>query len=239
MSDPKSDAKTEQAASAAKAADSAAEAAAKEADAASASTGKEATDEGGMKLEAFDDAAAMAAADQAVEEGFDTLKAELDEVRGQLMRAAADVQNTRRRAERDRREAELYGGTKLARDVLTVYDNLAKALGMVTDDMRSQHSAFIEGLELVQRELLIAFGKHQIKPVDPAKGEKFDPNLHQAMFESPVGEPGTVVEVMQQGFTISERLLRPAMVGVASATAKPAEGDASGATAEKDKTGAA
>lgn len=175
-----------------------------------------------VTLESFDGVAdeAEGIADPKDQE-IERLQAEIDEIKDKLIRAAADVQNTRKRAERDRREAEQFGGVKLARDVLGVYDNLTKALSLVTDDLRSKEAAFVEGIELTQRELVQSFAKHKIEHVAPAKGEKFDPHLHQAMFEAPFGEPGTVVEVIQEGFTLSERLLRPALVGVASASAQP------------------
>ena len=91
------------------------------------------------------------------------------------------------------------------------------------DAQREQAKGFIEGVELTQRELLNAFAKHKIEKITPAVGEKFDPNRHQAMFEAPIpgAEPGTVIEVMQAGFTIADRLLRPALVGVARAAPQP------------------
>lgn len=151
------------------------------------------------------------------------LEAEAAELRDKWTRALAEAENVRRRAERDRRDAEAYGGTRLARDILSVWDNLERAMKAADDELRSQHGAFIEGVELTQRELLNAFGKHKIEKVTPAKGEKFDPNRHQAMFEVPVpgAEPGTVVETLQDGFVIADRLLRPALVGVASAASAP------------------
>lgn len=147
------------------------------------------------------------------------LTAERDELKDKLMRALAEAENTRRRAERDRKDAEAYGGTKLARDLLSVHDNMERALAAADDDMRAVAGSLIEGVELTQKDLLNAFSKHKIEMVAPERGEKFDPNLHQAMFEAPVpgAENGTVIEVMQAGFTISGRLLRPALVGVAKA----------------------
>ncbi len=142
-----------------------------------------------------------------------------DEFKKQLAYALAEIENQRKRAERDRRDAETYGGTRLARDLLSVHDNLARAMGAASDAVKAADPAFFEGLEITQRELLNAFHKHKIEKVAPAPGEKFDANLHQAMFEAPVpgGEPGAIIEVMQAGFTIAGRLLRPAMVGVAKA----------------------
>ena len=174
-------------------------------------------------------------------EGFDTgpdpelriaeLEAERDELKKRLMYALADIENVRKRAERDRRDAETYGGTKLARDLLSVHDNLARALDSADDSLRAQAQAFFDGLDLTQRELLQAFAKHKIEKVAPKPGDRFDANLHQAMFEAPVAgaEPGAIIEVMQAGFTIAGRLLRPAMVGVArAAPAAPQNGDAQG-----------
>jgi molecular chaperone GrpE len=179
-------------------------------------------------------AAETAAPDQAAEPAFEALggnpedalalqiaelEAERDELKKRLMYALADTENLRKRAERDRRDAETYGGTRLARDLLSVHDSLARAMDTLDDALRAQAPAFFEGLELTQRELLNAFAKHRIEKVLPEKGAVFDPNLHQAMFEVPVpGTPsGTVIEVMQAGFTIAGRLLRPAMVGVSKA----------------------
>jgi len=163
-------------------------------------------------------------ADAVAEEVTAQLEAENAELRDRLLRALAETENVRRRAERDRKDAEAYGGTRLARDLLAVYDNLDRALAHIDDTVRAQAGSFIEGVELTQRELLNAFSKHKIEKVTPAPGEKFDPHVHQAMFEAPIpgAEPGTVIEVMQAGFTISGRLLRPAMVGVARAAPQPA-----------------
>ncbi|QIE57962.1 nucleotide exchange factor GrpE [Pikeienuella piscinae] len=156
------------------------------------------------------------------------LTAERDELREKLMRALAEAENIRRRAERDRKDAEAFGGAKLARDLLSVHDNLARALAAADDKAREQAAGLIEGVELTQRELLAAFAKHRIEVVEPEIGEKFNPNLHQAMFEAevPGAPPGGVIEVMQSGFTIASRLLRPAMVGVAKApeNGAPAQG---------------
>jgi len=151
------------------------------------------------------------------------LEAECIELRDKLLRALAESENIRRRAERDRKDAETYGGTRLARDLLAVHDNLDRALSHMDDAQREQAKGFIEGVELTQRELLGAFAKHRIEKVSPGLGEKFDPHFHQAMFEAPIpgAETGTVIEVMQAGFTIAGRLLRPALVGVARAAAKP------------------
>ncbi len=153
--------------------------------------------------------------------------AERDELRERLMRALAETENVRKRAERDVKDAQSYAGTKLARDILGVYDNLGRALEAADEEARKAAGPVIEGIELTRSELLGAFKKHQIDPVEPEIGAKFDPKLHQAMFEAPVegAAAGTVIQVMAQGFTIAGRLLRPAMVGVAAATpVKPGEG---------------
>ena len=146
------------------------------------------------------------------------LTAERDELRDKFMRALADAENARKRSERDRREAENYGGSKLARDMLPVYDNLNRALEAVPEDMRNQAGGLIEGVQLTMRELLNIFQKHGIKKVTPEVGDRFDPQMHEAMFEAPV--PGTkagdIIQVMGEGFMLHDRLLRPAQVGVSS-----------------------
>ena len=146
------------------------------------------------------------------------LRAERDDFRDRFMRALADAENARKRSERDRREAEQYGGSKLARDLLPVYDNLRRALDAANDQTRAEAGGFIEGVELTLRELLSVMTKHHVTPVIPDIGERFDPQLHQAMFEAPV--PGTksgqIIQVMTEGFLLHDRLLRPAQVGVSS-----------------------
>ncbi len=146
------------------------------------------------------------------------LKAEVAELKDRVLRALADAENIRKRAERDRRDAEVFGSTRFARDLLPVYDNFARALDSATDEARAAAPGLLEGIELTQRALLSAFEKNKILPVEPAVGDRFDANLHQAMFEAPA--PGTkagdVIQVLGQGFTIGDRLLRPAQVGVSS-----------------------
>jgi molecular chaperone GrpE len=163
------------------------------------------------------------------------LEAEAAELRDKWTRALAEAENVRRRAERDRRDAEAYGGTRLARDILSVWDNLERAMKAADEALKTQHGPFFEGVELTQRELLNAFAKHRIEKVTPAKGERFDPNRHQAMFEAPVpgAEPGTVIETLQDGFVIADRLLRPALVGVAAAGA-PAAAEPAPAAPDRD-----
>ncbi|MGB8622935.1 MAG: nucleotide exchange factor GrpE [Paracoccaceae bacterium] len=154
-------------------------------------------------------------------DAVETLRAERDDMRDRFMRALADAENARKRGERDRREAEQYGGSKLARDLLPVFDNLSRALGSATDEQRAANKALIEGVELTLRELLSVFGKHGIERVSPAIGDTFDPQRHQAMFEAPVPDTkaGDIIEVMADGFMLHDRLLRPAQVGVSSTPA--------------------
>jgi molecular chaperone GrpE len=168
----------------------------------------------------------------------EALRAEVQELKDRLLRALAEAENIRKRADRDRRDAETYGITRFARDILSVHDNFERALKAATDEARAVAGPLIEGVELTQKELLNAFARNGIKPVTPAKGDRFDPRLHQAMFEAsaPGTSAGEIIEVMGGGFTIGERLLRPAQVGVsAGAPPKPAteqgadDGDGDGA----------
>ena len=159
--------------------------------------------------------------DTIVDGELEALRAERDELRDKFMRVLADAENSRKRAERDRKEAEMYGGTRLARDLLPVYDNLNRAIQAIPEESRAASAALIEGVELTLRELTNVMTKHGVTPVSPAVGEQFDPQLHQAMFEAPL--PGTkagqIIQVMTEGFLLHDRLLRPAQVGVSSNTA--------------------
>lgn len=154
--------------------------------------------------------------DEALE--LDQLKAERDQLKDRFMRALADAENARKRSDKDRREAENYGGSKLARDMLPVYDNMKRALETITDEQRAVAGPLLEGIELTMRELLSVFKKHGIELIMPEVGERFDPTHHQAMFEAPV--PGTkagdIIQVAAEGFMLHDRLLRPAQVGVSS-----------------------
>ena len=149
---------------------------------------------------------------------MEALRAERDEMRDRFMRALADAENIRKRGERDRREAEQYGGSKLARDMLPVYDNLKRVLDAATEEQREAAKALIEGVELTMKELISILGKHGVQAVAPEVGETFDPQLHQAMFEAPVPgtKAGAIIQVMTEGFLLHDRLLRPAQVGVSS-----------------------
>ena len=149
---------------------------------------------------------------------LDALRAERDDLKDKWMRALADAENARERGDRDRREAENYGGSKLARDLLPVYDNLKRAVDAVTEEQRSVASGLIEGVELTMRELLNVFTKHGITLISPEVGDKFDPKLHEAMFEAPLPDTkaGDIIQVSGEGFMLHDRLLRPAKVGVSS-----------------------
>lgn len=143
------------------------------------------------------------------------LTAERDELRDRFMRALADAENARKRAEKDRREAENYGGSRLARDLLPVYDALTRAIEAAD---RAVAPELVEGVELTLRELQNVFSRHGIQVIAPGIGDRFDPQLHEAMFEAPV--PGTragdIIQVMANGFMLHDRLLRAAQVGVSS-----------------------
>lgn len=154
--------------------------------------------------------------DDAIE--LDSVRAERDEMKDRLLRALAENENFRKRAERDRRDAELYGGVRLARDLLSVYDNLGRALEIMTDELRKSEPGLSEGIELTQKDLLAVFQKHKIEKIEPVIGEKFDAKLHQAMFEAPVPDyvAGAIIQILAPGFMIGERLLRAAQVGISS-----------------------
>ena len=152
------------------------------------------------------------------ENNLDLLAEEVSDLKDKLIRSLADKENLRKRAEKERKEAEIYGGTKLARDLLSVYDNMGRALENIDENLKEQAKPLIEGIELTQRELISVFKKHKIEKIEPEIGEKFDPKWHQAMFESPIPDTkkGEIVQIMVNGFRISERLLRAAQVGVSS-----------------------
>ncbi len=154
------------------------------------------------------------------------LKAEVAELKDRLLRALAESENTRRRSEREKTDASLYAVTKFARDMLAVADNLGRALEAFPPDARANASAQIkgvlEGIEATQRNLQSTLERHGVRMID-ATGARFDPNLHQAIAEVPGdGKPaGAIVSVVQTGYVIGDRLLRPAMVTVANAASGP------------------
>jgi len=155
------------------------------------------------------------------------LSAENAELKDRHLRVLAEMENLRRRTEREVADARAYGVTNLARDLLTVADNLARALESLPAEAHDASDAalktLIEGVELTERELQTALGRHGVTRLSP-QGEKFDPNFHQAMYEvpDPSVPAGTVTEVVQSGWKIGERVLRPALVGVAKGGPKVA-----------------
>lgn len=148
------------------------------------------------------------------------LQAENADLRDRFVRLAADMDNLRRRTERELKDAKVYGVTSFARDMLGVSDNLRRALDAVPAEMRAAADAslttLLEGVEMTERSMLSTLERHGVKKIEP-EGEKFDPNFHQAMFEvpNPAVPNNTVVQVVQDGYKIGDRVLRPAMVGVA------------------------
>ena len=152
------------------------------------------------------------------------------QLKDHLLRALAETENVRRRARKDITDASRYGIANFARDMLSVSDNMARALDSIPDDAREESdivNAIAEGVEMTAREMASALERHGIQQVSPL-GEKFDYNLHQAMFEAKdSGQPdGTIVNVVQAGYMIGERLLRPAMVGVAKGDGAAPSNDA-------------
>lgn len=156
--------------------------------------------------------------DPEIAKEFEALKAEAEAQKDRAMRALAEVENVRKRLERSRDEEKQYAVTRFARDLLTVADNLTRALAAMPAEARADETLkpVLDGVEATARELQSVFGRHGIKIIQAA-GAKFDPNLHQAIAEVPANgaEPGTVINVVQPGYVIGERLLRAAMVTVA------------------------
>ena len=152
------------------------------------------------------------------EKTLEELKEENKTISDKMMRALAETENIRKKFFKEKKDAEIYGCTKLARDILSVLDNLNRALESVDNEMMEKQNAFLEGIELTKKELLNTFSNHEINELAPEEGEKFDPKFHQAMFEGPHPniEKGNIIQVMTNGFTIGDRLLRAAQVGVSS-----------------------
>lgn len=158
------------------------------------------------------------AADEALDEALASLRGDLENAKQEVLYARAETQNVRRRMEKDVQDARNYAATGFARDILSVADNLARALDAIPAEQREDDKlkGFIAGIEATQRELEKVFNQNGITRI-AAKGMPLDPNQHQAMMEVPTDEvePGTIVQEMQAGYMIKDRLLRPAMVGVA------------------------
>jgi len=158
---------------------------------------------------------------------IEKLNAENSELKDRLLRALAEMENLRRRTEREVADARAYGVANLARDMLSVADNLARAVESFPAEERAAAdaalNALIEGVELTERDLHAALGRHGVTKLSP-QGEKFDPNFHQAMYEAPdeTLPAGSVANVVQSGWKIGERVLRPALVGVSKGGPKAA-----------------
>jgi molecular chaperone GrpE len=176
-------------------------------------------------------------------EGASTSPAEANareaaELRDRLLRTLAEMENLRRRTEREVAESRAYGVASFARDILTVADNMDRALQTLRAELKDNTGvkALLDGVELTERELLKVLEKHGVRKFEPQQREKFDPNLHQAMYEvpDPALPAGTVAQVVQAGYMIGDRMLRPALVAVAKggpkATAEPIANDNADAT---------
>src|SRR5947209_9237199 len=159
------------------------------------------------------------------------LAKEAADLKDRLLRTLAEMENLRRRTEREGADARTYGVTSFARDILAVADNMERALKALDDEIRDKAEAgvkaLLDGVELTERELIKVMEKHGVRKIEP-QGQKFDPNLHQAMLEipDPSVPAGTVVQIMQPGYTIGERVLRPALVGVSKGGPKAAAAEA-------------
>ena len=164
------------------------------------------------------DETAEAAPEVAEHDRTGALETELEEARSALLYARAESQNLLRRAQKEAEDARTYAATQFARDILSVADNLARALAAIPAELRGDEKlkGLVTGLEATGREMDSVFARHGITKID-AVGEPLDPNRHQAMLEIPTAdaEPGTVVQEIQSGYMIRDRLLRPALVGVA------------------------
>ena len=164
--------------------------------------------------------------DDPIETPSDALVKEAAEAKDKMLRTLAEMENLRKRTQREVADARTYGIAGFARDILDIADNLQRAIDALPAEAKASADtglkALIEGVELTERSLHNTLQKHGVKKLDPV-GEKFDPNLHQAMYEVPDSSvaAGTVVQVVQTGYTIGERVLRPALVAVSKAEPKP------------------
>ena len=187
---------------------------------------KEETGAGPVDTPANDPGEAPAVPDEGIalspDEQVAALETELADTKDRLLRALAETENTRRRFQREREESQKYAIGGFAKDLLTAVDNLRRALDAMpeTEIEDAKTLSLLDGVAATERELLAAFERHGLTRIDP-RGEKFDHNLHQAIFEAERdgAAPGTVIEVLQPGYLLHDRLLRPAMVGVAKAGA--------------------
>jgi len=185
------------------------------------------------------------APDEAATPDVEALRAELAGLKEQVLRYAAEAENTRRRAEREANDARAYAIQKFARDLLGVADNLSRAMAATPGVEDASVKNFVLGVEMTAKELQQAFERNGLRKVDPARGDKFDPHLHQAMMEQPAPDlpGGGVLQVLQPGYELFGRIVRPAMVVVAAkgaAEAPPADPSPSNpyAAADGDESGA-
>jgi len=161
---------------------------------------------------------------------IEALNAENAALKDRILRTLAEMENLRRRTEREVSDAKAYGVSAFARDMLSVVDNLSRALESLPEGARAGAAdgfkSLIDGVELTARDLQAALARHGVKKLEP-QGEKFDPNFHQAIFEEPdeTVPSGAVTKVLQSGWTIGDRVLRPAMVGVSKGGPKPAKAE--------------
>jgi molecular chaperone GrpE len=163
---------------------------------------------------------------EASEAELQAARAEARDMKERLLRTLAEMENLRKRTEREVADAKTYGVTSFARDMLSVADNMRRAFDSAPAELQAEDGplkAFVDGISLTERELLKTLEKHGVKKIEP-NGQKFDPNLHQAMFELPNPDVpnGTVVQTVQAGFVIGDRVLRPALVGVSKGGPKAA-----------------
>lgn len=168
------------------------------------------------------DTSGLSAEQNKLKERVVALETELANMKDKALRALADAENTRRRAEIDKSDAAKFGVTNFAKALLSVSDNLRRAIEAIPEDLATENEAvknLLTGIEATERELLRAFETQKIEKLNPL-GEKFDPNLHEVLFEMDAAgqEPGTVLQVVEVGYKIHDRLLRPARVGVAKAS---------------------
>jgi molecular chaperone GrpE len=183
---------------------------------------------------------AASQADKSLQDVVAALKAEVEGLKDRWLRAHAEMENIRKRAEREREEAAKYAITKLAKDIVGVGDNFQRCIDAVPSGAAEKDptlKSFLEGVTMTERELLNALDRHGIKRQQPLN-EPFNPHLHQAVLQVPRTDVpnGTVVEVYQAGYTIEDRVLRPAMVGVAQGGPKPGNGSNGGSGPEEEKT---
>ena len=189
---------------------------------------------GTPETEAVNESAETIAADATAVDPVETLQAENADLRDKLLRTIAEMENLRKRTEREVADTRSYAIAGFARDMLAATDSLSRALMVLPAEARESSDAtiksLVEGIEMTEREMQRLLAKHGVKPIE-AEGQRFDPHKHQAMFEvpDPSRPEGTVVQVVQAGFAIGDRVLRPAMVGVAKgggATGQPADAKA-------------